>query len=154
MFLKLFFTILAAFAFFTTGYAEMPSTPVGTWIAVSDKTHDRTGKIQIFKQNGKLYGKITTIFPGPARSPKDRCDKCPGDFKNKPVMGLTFLWDFVPQGNGRWADGQILDAKEGKIYRASLTLADHGNKLNVRGYWGIFWRTQTWVRADLTRTTV
>ena len=139
--------IFLTFMFITTAYAaDNKMTPVGTWITISDKTQMRTGKIQIFEQNGKLYGKVIKIFPGPGRTPADRCDKCPGNLKGKPVMGLTFLWGFVPQRDGSWTNGQILDTKEGKIYRASLTPADNGAKLKVRGYWGIFWRTQTWMR--------
>src|SRR3990167_5224653 len=84
--------ILLAFTFITTTYAANMMTPVGTWVTVSDKTGQRTGKIQIYERNGIVYGKVLKILPGANRDPNARCDKCPDNFKDKPVVGLTFLW--------------------------------------------------------------
>ena len=42
----------------------------------------------------------------------------------------------------------MLDPENGKEYRASFTPVDGGKKLEVRGYLGPFWRTQTWNRVQ------
>ena len=42
----------------------------------------------------------------------------------------------------------LLDPETGDIYHGTINLVDHGNRLLLRGYWLIFWRTQTWVRDD------
>jgi uncharacterized protein (DUF2147 family) len=46
--------------------------------------------------------------------------------------------------------GEILDPKNGKVYRSKVTLKDGGKKLDVRGYIGVpmFGRSQVWVRQD------
>lgn len=126
------------------------NSPVGKWITISDQTQERTGIVEIVENAGKLDGKIVKIFPGKDRNPKDLCVNCPDDFKNKPVAGLEFLWGFEKQSSGNWANGKLLDPKEGHIYKATLTLIDHGKQLKVRGYWGIFWRTQIWTRDTAT----
>jgi uncharacterized protein (DUF2147 family) len=144
-FLSLIILLFSALHF---TYASAVSTPVGKWITISDKTHDQSGIIEIKSHNGKLYGKIIKIFPGSDRNPAERCSKCPDNFYNKPVLGLIFLWGFQQKNDNTWEYGQLLDPKEGNIYHGSLTLINHGAKLEVRGYWGPFWRTQTWIRQN------
>lgn len=82
------------------------------------------------------------------RQPGDTgvCAKCPGNFKNKPIQGLAFVWGLKDKGNGEWDGGHLLDPKTGKIYRAKMTL--NGRKLYVRGYVGfsVLGRTQVWIR--------
>ena len=43
-----------------------------------------------------------------------------------------------------WSGGKILDPGNGKIYRCKIWLKD--GELKVRGYFGPFYRTQTWRR--------
>ena len=61
---------------------------------------------------------------------------------------MVFLTGFARQADGTWKDGKVLDPKDGKVYRGTITLIDNGQKLELRGYWGVFWRTQTWIRAN------
>ena len=51
------------------------------------------------------------------------------------------------EGKDVWENGKILDPENGKEYRASFTPIESGTKLEVRGYLGPFWRTQTWNRV-------
>lgn len=139
--------IVFIFTFSTLVYADDMSSPVGEWITISDKTHDKSGIVKLYEHQGKLYGKVMKIFPGDDRDPNERCVKCEGSFKDQPVLGMTFLWGFVRQSDGSWKEGQVLDPKEGHVYRGSIKLIENGEKLEVRGYWGIFWRTQTWIRV-------
>jgi len=146
---KLFIVVGLAIGFFNISYAATDmNSPVGRWITVSDKTHDRSGEVELTNRNGKLSGKIVKIYPGSGRDPKELCVKCEGNFKNKPVLGLTFLWGLEPQRDGTWANGKILDPHDGHVYTATLALTDNGKQIKLRGYWGIFWRTQTWIRAE------
>ncbi len=132
----------------TTIYANNQSSPIGEWITISDKTHDKSGLVEIYDNNGKLNGRIVKVFPGKDRHPNDLCKLCPNDLKDKPIQGLEFLWDFVQKDQDHWTNGQLLDPKNGKIYRGSIKLVDGGKKLELRGYWGIFSRSQTWIRAE------
>jgi hypothetical protein len=51
---------------------------------------------------------------------------------------------------GLWDGGEILDPKNGKVYKVRLKPIDGGKKLEVRGYIGapLFGRTQTWIRVE------
>src|SRR3546814_6005144 len=62
-------------------------------------------------------------------------------------MGMEILWG-LKKDDGQWDGGQILDPEKGKVYGAKLSLADDGQKLNVRGFVGfsLLGRTQTWIR--------
>lgn len=67
--------------------------------------------------------------------------------RNREVVGLVMLNDFVFDGNKTWNDGTIYDPREGKTYSCKITLKDK-NTINVRGYVGIsmFGRTEVWTR--------
>ncbi len=119
-------------------------TPAGNWTTIDDKTGQKRAVIRLSVSGNTLNGTIVKVYPQPGDS--GTCKNCPGGFKNKPILGLRFLWGLKDKGNGVWEDGQILDPKSGKIYRAKITV--QGNKLYVRGYVGIsaLGRTQVWVR--------
>jgi|KBSSwiStaDraftv2_1062776.scaffolds.fasta_scaffold285842_2 uncharacterized protein (DUF2147 family) len=137
--------VAISFCSLTGAWADASSeSPVGQWMTIDDRTDNVSGRVRLYEENGKLYGKVLWIAPGYRKT----CEKCVGDLKGQPVKGLRFLWDFIPKGNGLWADGQLLDPETGDIYHGTINLVDHGNRLLLRGYWLIFWRTQTWVRDD------
>jgi uncharacterized protein (DUF2147 family) len=46
-----------------------------------------------------------------------------------------------------WEGGKILDPENGREYSLRLTPVDGGKKLDVRGSFGPFGRTQTWLRV-------
>ena len=121
-------------------------SPVGTWTTIDDATHKPRSIIQISENNGVLSGTITKIFKQAGDT--GICGKCPGQFKDQPIVGLTILWDLKPDGTDSWGGGQILDPKNGRIYRCKMKLNTSGNSLDVRGYIGIsiLGRTQTWLR--------
>ncbi len=62
---------------------------------------------------------------------------------------MTFLWGLKKDGD-QYGGGEILDPKNGKIYRAKMKLIEGGRKLEVRGYIGLslFGRSQTWIRQE------
>lgn len=132
---------LAAFA------AEL-TTPVGTWKNIDDKTGEAKALIQITESGGKLEGKIIKVLKSDD-GPNPTCKACDGERKDKPVEGMTILWGLSKDGD-EWNGGQILDPKNGKIYKAKMSLDDGGRKLNVRGYIGfsLMGRSQVWLRQE------
>ena len=52
------------------------------------------------------------------------------------------------EGQGVWEGGKILDPENGKNYTLKMTPVEDGKKLDVRGSFGPFGRTQTWVRIQ------
>lgn len=119
---------------------------LGKWKTIDDNTGKEKSILEITERNGKVYGKILKIFTQPGEEPDPVCDKCPEDdarYKKK-IIGMEIIKDMVRDGD-EYTGGSILDPEVGKIYRCKLWTED--NDLNVRGYWGPFYRTQTWKRV-------
>jgi len=132
---------LAAF-----GAAAQSPTPVGLWQTVNE-SGQREALVRITEVDGELRGHVVTVFSPPAPSADPLCEECPGELKNKPVVGLRILSGMRRDGE-RYSGGEILDPDNGNLYRCTLRLVDGGRKLEVRGFIGIsfFGRTQTWLR--------
>jgi uncharacterized protein (DUF2147 family) len=124
----------------------LAGSAAGTWKTIDDNTGQPKALVQISDNGGELTGKIVKLFARPDAV----CDKCEGEKKDKPIVGMTILWGLKKDGDDLWKDGKILDPKEGKIYSSKAKLADGGSKLEVRGFVGVslLGRTQTWVRQQ------
>lgn len=124
-------------------------SPVGVWRTIDDKTKKERSIIRITEANGEFRGVVEKIFDQPGDDPAHLCKECKGDRKDQPVIGMTILWGLRKDGNG-WAGGEILDPKNGRIYRAKMSLSEDGMSLNVRGFIGVslIGRTQTWLREQ------
>jgi len=97
---------------------------------------------------GGMNGRIDKLL-GKNAKPDDKCTECSDDRKGKPMVGLEIIrGGKKAEGKDAWENGKILDPENGKEYRASFTPIDGGKKLEVRGYLGPFWRTQTWNRVQ------
>lgn len=122
-------------------------TPVGTWKTIDDATGKAKSLVAISETDGKLHGKVVKLFD-PSK-PNPTCEKCEGERKDQPIMGMEILWGLKKDGD-QWDGGQILDPENGKVYGAKLSMADHGDKLDVRGFIGfsLLGRTQTWIREE------
>lgn len=137
--------LLSTLALFSLAFAQ--SSPVGRWKTIDDVTGKKRSIVQIYESGGKVYGKIIKVFKQAGDT--GICDKCPGSFRGKPIVGLRFMWNLKKTASNVWDNGKILDPKIGKIYRCKITLRGSGKRLAVRGYIGIslLGRTQTWYRA-------
>ncbi|QFZ81769.1 DUF2147 domain-containing protein [Variovorax paradoxus] len=140
---------LAAVLFTVTAVSAMAqSTPVGLWRNVDDKTGEAKAEIRIVESDGALRGRIEKSLKKDTK-PDATCDECADDRKGKPIAGLEIVrGGKKAEGKDVWEGGKILDPENGKEYRASFTPIDGGKKLEVRGYLGPFWRTQTWNRVQ------
>ena len=116
---------------------------VGEWETYDDETKKKKSVVTIYKNNDKYYGKITEIIDGKG---DEICDKCSGNKKNKPILGLVIIEGLSKDGD-EYNDGTILDPESGEDYKCYLEL-ENENKLKVRGFIGfsVFGRTQYWIR--------
>ena len=120
---------------------------VGKWKTIDDETGKPKSIVNLTIKDGKLYGQVLKLFRGPNEDKDPICDECPGKRKGKKVIGMTIVTALEKDGNEWEADDAILDPKDGKIYDCKVWLdEDNSNILNVRGYIGFFFRTQTWHR--------
>ena len=126
------------------------SSPVGLWRTIDDKTGKERSLIRITEANGVFEGKVEKLLNRqPDDDPDNLCRKCEGARKDQPIVGMTILWALKKDGD-QFGGGEILDPKNGKIYRAKMKLVDNGAKLEVRGFIGIslLGRSQTWIRQE------
>lgn len=121
---------------------------VGDWVTIDDTTHKPRALVRITDENGVISATIQKVYK--EEGDTGICQKCPGEFQGKPVQGLRFVWGLKPSGSNQWDGGQILDPKNGKIYRCKMKLNPNANSLDVRGYIGIslLGRTQVWLRKQ------
>lgn len=128
--------------------AQTDGSLVGKWKTIDDETNAPRSIVEISETNGELHGRILQIFYRPDEKPDPVCEACEGERKDRPVIGMTFLWGLKPDGTNEWASGSVLDPKNGKIYNAKATLTEAGRKLRLRGFIGtpILGRTQIWLR--------
>ncbi len=121
---------------------------IGKWTSIDDKTGQPGAIIKTWVDDkGILYGAIIQILKKDA-PPDPKCVKCSGYFKDKPLVGLTFMFNLKKDGD-EWNGGDVLDPESGTIYHCKVTPQAGGEKLDVRGYVGIsaLGRTQTWTRV-------
>ena len=132
--------LLVSMAFYAQG-----NSVIGKWKTIDDETGKPKSIVEIYENSGKIYGKVVDILD--PNKKKNLCTNCPGDDKNKPVMGLIIIKGLKKDGD-EYNGGKILDPVTGKTYKCFLAL-DGSDKIKVRGFIGIslFGRTQTWHRV-------
>jgi uncharacterized protein (DUF2147 family) len=130
------------------GSAATPAgpSPVGLWKTMDDRTHKPRAIIRIYEERGTFFGKIESSFDREELTA--RCEKCSGERKDAPVIGLVIMQGMTRHG-AEYGGGEILDPESGWNYRCRFTINMEGDKLFVRGYLGValLGRTQTWTRT-------
>ena len=120
----------------------------GKWKTIDDESGKVKSIVELTIKDGKLYGKILKLFKAPSEDQDPICDVCPGVRKGKKVIGMTIVTALEKDGNEWEGDDAILDPENGKLYDCKIWVdEDNSNILNVRGYIGFFFRTQTWHRV-------
>jgi uncharacterized protein (DUF2147 family) len=124
-------------------------TPVGLWKNIDDETGKPKALIRITENEGAFQGQIEKLYREPNEDQNPKCDKCEGARKDQPIVGMVILSGLKKEGE-EFNGGEIIDPKNGKVYKAKMHLTDAGKKLSVRGYVGMpmLGRSQVWVRQE------
>ena len=126
--------------------AQAADGAAGRWKTIDDKTGKVKSIVEISQAaNGTLTGKVVDILHSD-KGPNPVCDGCEGVNKNKPVKGMTILWNLKADGANKWSGGTILDPANGKTYKSKMELQPGGTKLDVSGCIAFICRAQTWQR--------
>ena len=118
----------------------------GVWITQDDETGKKKSEVLLYKNEGKLYGKILNLL---LEEDKGKlCVNCKGENKNLAIEGMVIVEGLKLNGK-TWEEGTILDPKSGKTYSCYITF-ENDNTLKVRGYIGfsLLGRTQKWIRKN------
>ena len=131
----------------TVASIAFAQSPAGLWKTIDDATGKEKAMVRITEAGGMFTGKVEKLLDPTKQDSK--CDECTDSRKGQPVLGLTIIRN-IKKGESHWEGGDILDAANGKVYRARLTLSADNKKLDVKGYIGtpLFGRTQTWSRVE------
>ncbi len=140
--------LIAIFSGVITFSALAQSSPVGLWRNYDDKTGEAKAEVRVLETAGVLSGKIEKRLLKTAK-PEDVCTECSDDRKDKPLLGLEIIRGAKKaEGRDVWEGGKILDPENGRNYTLKMTPIEDGKKLEVRGSFGPFGRTQTWLRIQ------
>lgn len=119
---------------------------IGIWKTIDDNTGDPKSYVEVYKKDGKVFGKIIEIFNPEARD--RRCTECKGADKDKKLIGFDVIKD-MERDDDEYSRGTITDPENGKIYKSKIWLdEDNPNELVVRGYIAFLYRTQRWIRVE------
>jgi hypothetical protein len=120
-----------AFAASLPGYAA-ELTAAGLW----QKTEDGKPVIWVLMvdhHDGMFEGVMARKFSKPGIPETVTCAKCTDDRKDAQVLGISFIRDMKRNGL-EYEGGNILDPRDGQVWRAKLTLSPDGQQLTLRGY--------------------
>lgn len=125
--------------------AVFAASPIGLWKTIDDQSGEAKSIMEIYEQDGTLYGRVVELLDPPPNDPHPVCEKCEGDRKDEPIEGMVILRGLKPDGDA-WSGGEILDPESGKTYRCKLWVEN--GKLKIRGYVAFFYRTQEWLPVE------
>ena len=136
--------LLAFFLFSFSSTAFLQGQITGQWKTIGDIDKVEKSIVEIYEENGKLYGKVLKLLPSAAHT---HCDRCPGELKGKPIEGMVILRDLEKTADGG-RNGKVFDPSNGKTYQAYIEL-ESPDKLKLRGYIGTpaLGRSQYWYRV-------
>ena len=145
MFFKRIFLLILLFVNGTHLLWAKSSSLEGLWETIDDRTGNKKAIVKIYKKNNAYFANIVKVYW--KKGDQKTCVHCKAPMqKNKPIEGLTLLWNLKPHSRQLWDGGEILDPHNGQVYQ--VRMKKNGDMLYVRAFLGvpILGRTQEWHR--------
>ena len=120
---------------------------LGKWKTIDDETGEAKSVVEIYKSGENVHGKIIKLYVPEGENQDPLCGECPRDDEryNIKVIGMEIMRGLRKDGR-EYSGGTVLKPDDGKVYKCKIWR--EGNDLKVRGYWGVFYRTQTWIKYN------
>lgn len=95
--------------------------------------------VEVFEVNDVLYGKLIGFscnhkVKKPLKDHLDEKNPNPA-YRARPWLNSLIVYGLKYSKKNKWEGGYIYDLNSGKTYSANVTM--HGDKIDVRGFWGI-----------------
>lgn len=119
--------------------SAMAGDPTGDW-----RVEDGVANIRVAACHGSMWGVVAwEKIPGGRDKNNPDATK-----KSRPTLGMPILLDMKKKAGADQWEGQIYNAKDGKLYESTMTL-NNPNQLEIEGcVLGILCGGQTWTRVS------
>lgn len=117
-------------------FAQQPADKIiGKWESIDG---DVKLKFEIFKQDGKYFGKLlwaSNMFEADGKTPKKDNNNPDKSLKNRSRQGIINVTDLKFE-KGEYSGGKLYNPSDGDTYSLNAKLRSE-NELHFRGYLGI-----------------
>jgi len=137
----LFVILLLANIHLQTHYQSI----TGRWKTIDPFTNKASSVVEIYLEGGKLYGNLVEIKD--VENPeKAICKDCPGQWKDKPLIGLLVFNGLTRDGKKWSGEDAFFSRKKKKTYDGAIWL--EGDKLKIQIRLGPMRVSRKWLRDE------